>query len=91
MFRDTQLVETHASTRGLRIITNNDPHPPAHGVYRVVASEGAIEDWAAYLESQSSRDLGNDIQAIHDYGHKISQVDAERLFPDWAERLTWRP
>jgi len=91
MFGDRQLITTYPSTKGLKFIVSGDPNPPDDGLYVVVASEGGIKDWAAYLESIDSRKQGNTSDAIHDFGHKIPQEDAERLFPDWASRLAWRP
>ena len=91
MFRDTAITMTPSNTRGLQAFTRGDPKPPASGLYHIVATEGGANDWAAYMESIHSRELGNSTEDIRSYGNKISQVDAERLFPDWAGRLAWRP
>ena len=90
MFGDRRLTKTYPSTRTLRLFVEGDPNPPEDGLYAVLASEGGCDDWAAYMESTLSRANGNTEEMINDYGHKIYQADAERLFPDWADRLTWR-
>lgn len=89
--RDTELTMTSSNTPGLQTITHGDANPPDNDLYRVVACEGGCNDWAVYMESLYSRKLGNSIEDIQNHGNKISQSDAERLFPNWVERLTWRP
>ena len=52
----------------------------------VIAVEGAIKDWTAYVETPN--------MPFHDtaaYGDKLPQSVAERLFPSWAKWFTWRP
>ena len=90
MFGDTQLTATYPSTPNLQYIVKGDPNPPPDGIYKIVATEGGCEDWAAYMESEGSRMEGNTIEAIRSWGNKIPQHDAERLFPDWADHLDWR-
>lgn len=91
MFKDKQLMMTYPSTPTLKVFAEGDPTPPPDKLYKVVASEGQVNDWAAYFETPDKRREGNTLDAVHGYSNKLSQGDAERLFPDWAKRLEYRP
>ncbi len=57
----------------------------------VLASEGLAKDWAAYAETDYSRELGNTEDSIHDHGFKLLPNEAASAFPNWEEGpLTWR-
>ncbi len=56
-----------------------------------VATEGAVGDWAVYIETSASRDAGNGFEDICKYGAKVAQAEAEALFPRWAKLFSWRP
>ncbi len=58
---------------------------------RIVAHEGCANDWAAYAENSYTREHGNDWDLVLSSGDKLYQSDAARLFPEWADRLHWRP
>lgn len=49
----------------------------------VVAVEGEVNDWAAYIGS------GNE-EKVKTRGTKLPYDVAKVLFPDWDERLAWR-
>ena len=51
----------------------------------VVATEGGADVWAAY-----ARPMPTTAQEVRSNGEKISYEEAARLFPEWAERLSWR-
>ncbi len=55
-----------------------------------VATEGAVGDWAVYVETEASRDAGNGFEDICKYGAKITQDEGEVLFPRWAKLFRWR-
>ncbi len=78
-------------------------HKDGESKVRVVAAEGRVRDWAAYAEVRSSVDAYLEFdsegipitdlvrsEAIHYHGSKLVQKEAEAIFPDWAEQLTWR-
>ncbi len=57
----------------------------------VLAEEGFAEDWAAYVENEYTRALGNDPDVVHDHGDKMSPLEAAEVFPEWqAGPLAWR-
>ncbi len=51
---------------------------------------GNAEDWAAYI-GNIEKDREKEWRQVHDHGDKISRSLARFLFPDFAERYTWRP
>jgi len=56
----------------------------------VVAIEGAVGDWAAYIGAINSQGRHEDaLQEVAGTGTKIPQGLAEYLFPKWKE-LRWR-
>ena len=71
----------------------------------VVAVKGDAGDWAAYAATvERAEELlarykhgtyrgkcESLADAVAMYGHKITSIAAERLFPSWAVRLKWRP
>jgi len=54
----------------------------------IVATEGAVKDWAAYMESPWS---GNTVDDVARQGDKLWKELAEKIFPELAEELRWRP
>lgn len=60
----------------------------SHGQF--VATEGAIGDWAVYVETPGSREAGNGFEDICKYGAKTTQREGEALFPRWAKLFVWR-
>ncbi len=55
-----------------------------------VATEGAVGDWAVYIETTASRDAGNGYEDICKFGAKVAQAEGEALFPRWAKLFRWR-
>ncbi len=55
-----------------------------------VATEGAVGDWAVYVETPASRDEGNGFEDICKFGAKVTQEEAEAMFPSWATLFKWR-
>ena len=53
-------------------------------VVTVVAVEGSIGDWAAYLETPQSG------KQVAEFGDKLPESVAEEIFPEWAKRFAWR-
>ncbi len=60
----------------------------SHGQF--VATEGAVGDWTVYVETVASRDEGNGYEDICKFGAKITQGEAETMFPRWAKLFIWR-
>lgn len=54
-------------------------------IITVAAVEGDVGDWAAYFETPWT------VGIVAEAGVKLPEVAAKELFPDWAERLKWRP
>ena len=54
-------------------------------IYRYVAVEGAVNDWACYVGKITSS-----VELVRNYGDKISETRARTLFPEFAH-LRWRP
>ena len=52
-------------------------------IITVIAVEGQVYDWAAYMERPFSR------SNVEKYGNKLPQEVAELIFPNW-ERLHYR-
>lgn len=46
----------------------------------IVAVEGAIEDWVAYIETPTS---GSTVEAVVSGGWKLPESLARELFPEW--------
>ncbi len=55
-----------------------------------VATEGAVGDWAVYVETPGSREMGNGFEDICKYGTKVTQTESEVMFPRWAKLFKWR-
>ncbi len=55
-----------------------------------VATEGAVGDWAVYMETPISREHGNGFEDIAMYGAKLTQEEGEALFPAWVKAYKWR-
>jgi len=54
-------------------------------IIAVVAVEGDFGDWSAYFETPWT------VGIVAEAGEKLPEAAAKELFPDWAERLKWRP
>jgi len=54
-------------------------------IYRHVAVEGAVKDWACYVGS-----IIDSVEKVRNYGDKISETRARKLFPEF-NHLRWRP
>ena len=54
-----------------------------------VAVEGAIGDWAAYIDGVPGEDFNEEWKLVRDHGQKLPREVAEVLFPDF-KKLTWR-
>ena len=68
----------------------------------VVAKEGNIGDWACYIGWPKYHELKDQFQTennlyyctkqhyvkgVKSYGDKVSQKEAEQLFPEWSNRI----
>lgn len=58
----------------------------------IVATEGAVDDWAAYQFGPVGPDTSAAKLIDHAArsGDKIDSALAARLFEDWGRRLSWR-
>ena len=65
--------------------------PPGVAVAKVVAvqSHGG-GDWAAYVESETTREKGNTTEDIASWGNKLPATAATEIFPEWAKQLPYR-
>ncbi len=54
-------------------------------IYRYVAVEGAVNDWACYVGK-----LTDSVEKVRKWGDKISETRARALFPEFSH-LRWRP
>lgn len=54
----------------------------------VAARKGFVEDWACYIQSPYQDGARDDIVFG---GIKLHEDTARELFPDWANRFTYRP
>ena len=61
----------------------------SNGIY-IVPVEGSCDDWAAYQSNEYTKRDGNTEDIIKSSGTKIAQSLAEELFPEYAEKYTWR-
>lgn len=59
-------------------------YSPEHEV-EIVAVEGSVHDWAAYVESPYQP-----FPDVRAHGSKLPREAAERLFPSWAKAYKWR-
>ncbi|MDP2362684.1 MAG: hypothetical protein Q8M94_02820 [Ignavibacteria bacterium] len=65
-------------------------HPLATNIL-AVATEGGAEDWTAYIGVVPGINHGKEEQeSVARTGEKLPKDIATLLFPDIAERLTWR-
>lgn len=55
----------------------------------VVAVEGAIGDWAAYIGAVVGDNHEHEWMKVRDHGSKLRREVAEVLFPDF-KKLRWR-
>jgi len=55
-----------------------------------VAKEGAVGDWAAYIDAVSGYNQADDINRVMEYGDKLPEDVARVLFPGFSD-LKWRP
>lgn len=56
----------------------------------VVAVEGEVNDWAAYIDAVPGNNFSSEWQKVRDYGTKLPRQIAEVIFPDFKD-LRWRP
>jgi len=56
----------------------------------VVAIEGSIRDWAAYIGAVPGQNHEREWQLVLEDGSKLFQKFAEVLFPDFAQDFVWR-
>jgi len=63
--------------------TFQDYSPDA--IITVAAVEGDFGDWSAYYETPWT------VGIVSEFGNKLPEAAAKELFPDWSERLKWRP
>jgi len=55
----------------------------------VVAVEGQVADWAAYIGAVPGQDHEKEWREVKDYGSKLPKEVAEVLFPNFRD-LTYR-
>lgn len=55
----------------------------------VVAVEGAVKDWAAYIGAVEGENHAREYHKVRDHGSKLPKAIAELLFPDF-KKLKWR-
>jgi len=55
----------------------------------VVAVEGGVKDWAAYIGAVEGNSHEREYEGVMDYGTQLPQKVAELLFPDF-KHLDWR-
>ena len=55
-----------------------------------VASEGYFGDWSAYIGAVAGLNHDKEWKDVLDHGAKLSEEVAKILFPDFAEKYTWR-
>jgi len=68
---------------------NRKEHRMLSPAIMVVAVEGSVNDWAAYIAVTSYGEDDGAIEYVAAHGHKIRRVLAEFLFPEWKQ-LDWR-
>lgn len=56
----------------------------------VVAVEGSVKDWAAYIGSVPGHNHANEWKLVASEGSKLSYALAKFLFPKFDEAFTWR-
>lgn len=56
----------------------------------VVAIEGKVKDWSAYIGAVKGDDHEMEAEQVAWRGSKIPYWMAKRLFPDFDARLRWR-
>lgn len=56
----------------------------------VVAVEGEIGDWAAYIGSVPGVSHEREYMEVAQTGNKLRRDVAELLFPDYAAKYEWR-
>jgi len=56
----------------------------------VVAVEGAVKDWACYIGAVKGENHEREFMQVAQHGTKISEKMATMLFPDFANKFTWR-
>ena len=55
-----------------------------------VAVEGNAGDWSAYIDAVPGNRHDDEYLEVKDNGEKLPEAVAKILFPDWANRFTWR-
>jgi len=56
----------------------------------VVAVEGKIKDWAAYIGAVEGKNHMKEMDEVAKHGTKIPKEIARLLFPRFANDFTWR-
>lgn len=56
----------------------------------VVAVEGTVLDWAAYIGAVQGEDHDSEWQQVRDHGSKLTKEIAEFLFPEFAKEFAYR-
>ena len=56
----------------------------------VVAAEGYCGDWAAYIGAVEGNSHDEEWEDVLHHGAKLPEKVAVVLFPDFAEKYTWR-
>lgn len=57
----------------------------------VVAVEGEVKDWAAYIGAVEGNKHSEEVQKVYERGTKLPEQVARILFPDFAKKFRWRP
>ena len=55
------------------------------GIYRYVAVEGDVDDWACYYDKKTKN-----LEEVKRWGDKINETRARKMFPEF-NHLWWRP
>lgn len=56
----------------------------------VVAVEGDVGDWAAYIGAVPGNNHFKEIEIVASHGTKLDKEIAELIFPNWAKSYRWR-
>jgi hypothetical protein len=56
-----------------------------------VAVEGRVKDWAAYIGAVEGYNHDLEYKRVSERGTKLPYNIAKLLFPDFDNRLAWRP
>ena len=57
----------------------------------IIAKEGyGHTDWKAYTGTTSDPPTEAELELVLTHGNKVNREKAERLFPEFAKKYTWR-